>query len=82
MMATMSKCHYFSHSRASRNQKVFLSPKHGGRQYLSVFNIFHFEIHFAGPVLAGNCRVNPIFMSVKLSRVFDYFNVLELLSRK
>ena len=34
----MSKCHCFSHSRASRIQRFFWSPSHGGRQYFSVFH--------------------------------------------
>ena len=31
-----SKCRCFSHSRASRIQKLFLSANHGGEQYFSV----------------------------------------------
>ena len=40
----------------------------------------YFEIHFAGPVLLCNYRENPVFISIKLSRAFGYFNILELLS--
>ena len=36
MLSPRSKCYYFSHSRTSRIQKVFLSASHGGRQYFSV----------------------------------------------
>ena len=34
----MSKYYCFSHSRASRIQKFFLSANHGGQQYFSVFH--------------------------------------------
>ena len=36
-LSPRSKCYCFSHSRASRIQKFFFSPNHGGRQYLPVF---------------------------------------------
>ena len=39
----LSKCYCFSHSRASRIQRFFLSANHGAPRPL------HFEIHFSGP---------------------------------
>ena len=38
MLSTRSICYCFRHSGTTRIQKNFLSAKHGGRQYLSVFH--------------------------------------------
>ena len=37
-LSPRSKCYSFSHPRASRIQKIFLSANHGDRQYFSVFH--------------------------------------------
>ena len=37
-LSLRSKCYCFSYSRASRTQRFFLSAKHSGRQYFSVFH--------------------------------------------
>ena len=37
-LSPRSKCYCFSHSRASRIQKFFLTANHGGRYYFSVFH--------------------------------------------
>ena len=80
-LSPMPKCHCFSHSRASRIQKKFLSPNHGSRQYFSVFyGPYALKSVFSAlPVLVRNYRENSVFVSIKFSRVFDYFNHLELL---
>ena len=80
-LSPMPKCHCFSHSRASRIQKKILSPNHGGRQYFSVFyDPYALKSVFSAlPLLVRNYRENSVFVSIKFSRVFDYFNHLELL---
>ena len=45
-----SKCYCFSHSRASRIQKFFLSPSRWPTMLFTVPWLLHFEIHFAGRV--------------------------------
>ena len=37
-LSPRTKCYYFSHSRASRIQKFFLSARHRGRKYFAVFH--------------------------------------------
>ena len=37
-LSPRSRCYYFSHSRASRIEKFFLSANHGGRHSSSVFH--------------------------------------------
>ena len=67
---TKVKILLFSHSRASRIRKFFLSDNHGGREYFSVFHAPHplisphFEIHFAGPDSANKIPVEGFTYSV------------------
>ena len=60
-LSSKSKCYCFSHSRASRIKKFFLSDNYGGRQYFSVFH---------GPFTL--IPISPALLTVAFERLLDY----------
>ena len=77
-LSLRSKCYYFSHSRASRIQKVFLSTNHGGRQFFSVFH-GPSALKYISPTLQNAYFLKVIWCTILLPiiyyRIQDPFNM-------
>ena len=69
-LSLRSKCYYFSHSRASRIQKVFLSTNHGGgRQFFSVFH-GPSSLKYISPTLQNAYFLKVIWCTILLPIIY------------
>ena len=75
-LSPRSKYYCFSHSRASRIQKFFLSTNHSGQQYFSVFHCPPFLKSIKPALLKNTPRIRKLLISPVWNKILKIWDTL------